>query len=244
MSSSIEVSEEAGVRYLHFGSEWVQGAMRVRRPFELELEYTREMMGCLMFESAPGWPQNALLIGLGAGSLAKFLYRHRPACRLTVVEIDPRVVGVASTQFHLPHDPSRIDIIIDDGAHFVSTTSRNFDLILVDGFDAEARAGELITETFYRHCRERLNDEGMLVANLFGRTRGHKASFIGLWHAFEENAIAFPSSDAGNSIALARKGAPLMLDVSELKAAAIALKETTGLNLRPTLTRIEQALAK
>ena len=25
----IEVSEEAGVRYLHFGSDWVQGAMRI-----------------------------------------------------------------------------------------------------------------------------------------------------------------------------------------------------------------------
>ena len=29
---SIEISEEAGVRSLHFGSDWVQGAMRVRRP--------------------------------------------------------------------------------------------------------------------------------------------------------------------------------------------------------------------
>ena len=29
--NSIDVSEAAGVRYLHFGSEWVQGAMRIAR---------------------------------------------------------------------------------------------------------------------------------------------------------------------------------------------------------------------
>ena len=29
---SVDISEEAGVRYLHFGSDWVQGAMRIARP--------------------------------------------------------------------------------------------------------------------------------------------------------------------------------------------------------------------
>ncbi|MEY3201116.1 MAG: hypothetical protein RIR70_666 [Pseudomonadota bacterium] len=237
-AASIEVSEESGVRFLHFGSEWVQGAMRIQRPFDLALEYTREMMGCLLFNEAPDWPRRALLIGLGAGSLTKFLYRHRPGCQITVVEIDPRVVGVAHSQFKLPHDPARIEIVIDDGAHFVRDTAQTFDLILVDGFDENAQAGALVSEAFYRDCRARLNDEGMVVANLFGRTRGHKASFIALWQAFEENAIAFPSSDAGNSIALARKGAPLVVDLEALKPAALALKKSTGLNLSATLGRL------
>ena len=34
---SVDISEEAGVRYLHFGSDWVQGAMRIARPWALEL---------------------------------------------------------------------------------------------------------------------------------------------------------------------------------------------------------------
>ena len=48
MDSHIDISEEAGVRYLHFGSSWVQGAMRIARPFALELDYTREMMTPLL----------------------------------------------------------------------------------------------------------------------------------------------------------------------------------------------------
>ena len=75
-SHSIEISEEAGVRFLHFGSEWIQGAMRVRKPDALELEYTREMLACLLWRDWSLWPREVLLIGLGAGSLVKFLHRH------------------------------------------------------------------------------------------------------------------------------------------------------------------------
>ena len=46
---SLDISEEAGVRSLHFGSDWVQGAMRIRKPDALELEYTREMLACLLW---------------------------------------------------------------------------------------------------------------------------------------------------------------------------------------------------
>jgi spermidine synthase len=38
MTLSIDIREESGVRTLHFGSEWIQGAMRIARPWNLELE--------------------------------------------------------------------------------------------------------------------------------------------------------------------------------------------------------------
>lgn len=94
--NSIDVSEAAGVRYLHFGSEWVQGAMRVARPFALELEYTREMMLPLLLAPDEGWPPRVLAIGLGAGSVVKFLHRYCPQSSITVVEIDPRMRPVSS----------------------------------------------------------------------------------------------------------------------------------------------------
>ena len=79
----LEISEEAGVRSLHFGSEWIQGSMRIRRPFALELAYTREMMACLLLRPDADWPRRTLLIGLGAGSLAKYIYRHLPQTKIT-----------------------------------------------------------------------------------------------------------------------------------------------------------------
>jgi len=83
-NNSIDISEHAGVRYLHFSAEWIQGAMRIQRPNALELAYTREMMAGLLLREAP-WPKDVLLIGLGAGSLAKFFYHKLPETRITVV---------------------------------------------------------------------------------------------------------------------------------------------------------------
>ncbi|MGI4860168.1 MAG: spermidine synthase, partial [Janthinobacterium lividum] len=62
----VTFSELAGVRYLHFGTEWVQGAMRLRKPFELELEYAEQMMGWLLFLDAPA---RVTQLGLGAAAL-------------------------------------------------------------------------------------------------------------------------------------------------------------------------------
>ena len=70
---SIQVSEEKGVRYLHFGSRWVQGAMRIGRPWALELEYTRLMMMPLVVHHGRDWPASVLQIGLGSASFTRFL---------------------------------------------------------------------------------------------------------------------------------------------------------------------------
>ena len=77
MSFSIDIREEAGVRTLHFGSDWIQGAMRIARPWNLELDYTREMMTSLLLREESRFPRRVLLIGLGAASLTKFLYRNQ-----------------------------------------------------------------------------------------------------------------------------------------------------------------------
>lgn len=90
MSFPIDIREAAGVRTLHFGSDWIQGAMRIARPWRLELDYTREMMASLLLRDDARFPRNVLLIGLGAASLTKFLYRYYPQTKLTVVEIEPR----------------------------------------------------------------------------------------------------------------------------------------------------------
>lgn len=237
----IDISEEAGVRYLHFGSDWVQGAMRIARPWSLELDYTREMMTALLLRPESNWPRNALLIGLGAGSLTKFLYRNRPQTRLTVVEIEPSVVAAASFHFKLPEENERFHIEIGDGADYIAQAKREFDLILVDGFDADARAGALDTLPFYLNCGARLSAQGILAVNLLSRRKDFRASIGRLEEAFDGRALAFPSCDSGNAIAFAARGDAIQLTLDELKQGAEALRRETSLNLLPTLTRLARA---
>lgn len=241
MTIPIDIREEAGVRTLHFGSEWVQGAMRIARPWNLELEYTREMLAGLLLRDAP---RKILLIGLGAASLVKFLYRHYPLARLTVVEIEPAVVAAARQFFRLPEDRQRIHLVIGDGAEYVlNNKGKKFDLILVDGFDDKARAGALETLPFYQACRSNLSNNGIMAVNMLTRGRNFKRVSAHITEAFDDHALVFPSCESGNALVLAAAGDPITISLDDLKENALALKETTGLNLLPTLARLAQAKA-
>jgi spermidine synthase len=239
-NNSIEISETAGVRYLHFSADWIQGAMRIQRPNALELSYTREMMAGLLLREPP-WPREALLIGLGAGSLAKFIYHKLPATRITVVEIDPQIEIIARLHFKLPDDPARMRIIIADGAEYMLKEGKNFDAIYVDGFDKNGRAGVLDTLPFYQACRARLTDSGLLAVNLLGRSRGFQASAGRIETAFDGRALVCPSCDSGNSIAFATCGETLAVSLDELIARADQLKDETGLNLTSMIPRLQNA---
>ncbi len=236
MTIQIEISEHAGVRYLHFGSTWVQGAMRIARPWNLELEYTREMMASLLLRDAP---RKVLLIGLGAASLTKFLYRNYPLAHLTLVEIEPAVVAAARQFFKLPDDPQRINLVIGDGAEFVLSCNKRFDLILVDGFDQNAHSGALETMQFYQGCRACLNDNGIMAVNLLTRGRGNIEKRIAT--AFDDRIFALPSSESGNVIIFAASGETIEISLDDMKESALVLKEETGLNLLPTLARLIEA---
>lgn len=246
MTTPIDISEKKGVRYLHFGSEWVQGAMRINNPKALQLGYTRDMMAGLLLRDAEQscrgpWPRNALLIGLGAASLTKFLYYQCPQTRIEIVEIEPRVVMAARQFFALPPEDERLTIHIDDGVHYTATSNRHFDYILVDGFDQNARAGGLDTLPFYQAAWARLSEQGIMSVNLLGRSRGYKKSLEHILTTFHDRALAFSSSDSGNVIALAARGEIIDLPVHDIRERAVKLKQTTGLDLLATVTRLEEA---
>ena len=234
---SIEVSEQSGVRYLHFSADWIQGAMRIKRPNLLELAYTREMMAGLLLREAP-WPQNVLLVGLGAGSLPKFIYHKLPATKITVVEIDPQVEIIARLHFKLPDDPLRLRVLIDDGAHFMLQDGESYDCILVDGFDKEGKAGVLDTQPFYRACRARLTSGGLLSVNLLGRNQGFSASKERIAAAFDGRAFVFPSCNSGNAVAFARDVEPVDVLYGELMERAQVVLRQTGLDLGTTVQRL------
>src|SRR5471032_1321274 len=95
----VTLSEQDGVRFLHFGSEWVQGAMRIRKPDWLELEYAQQMMASMLFNDQP---QHMVQLGLGTGALTKFCYRQFQQARVTAIELNPSVITICASMFKLP----------------------------------------------------------------------------------------------------------------------------------------------
>ena len=90
-NDEVEVSESNGVRYLHLGSDTVQSAMRIARPNELVLAYTKTMMAFLLFQRENS---RMLIIGLGGGSLVKFIYHNLPESKITVIEKNQKIIGL------------------------------------------------------------------------------------------------------------------------------------------------------
>ncbi len=237
--ASIEVREEDGVRYLQFGSSWVQGAMRLDDPWGLELEYTRDMMFPLLLREGTRWPASALVVGLGAASVTRFLYRHFPRIAQTVVEYEPAVVDAARAYFRLPAERARLRITVDDGADYMVSSDRRFDWLLVDGYDAKGRAGALDTLAFYCNCRARLADDGIATFNFLTWRHALRGSLERLRAAFGADHVrALPVCESGNVVALASTGAPLASSDAALKRAATRLRVRTGLDLAPLLRRI------
>ncbi|WP_230968912.1 fused MFS/spermidine synthase [Nitrogeniibacter aestuarii] len=240
MDNPIDIREEGGVRYLHFGTDWVQGAMRIRTPFALELAYTREMLTALLLHDGP-WPRRILSIGLGAGSLAKFIYRKLPDSHHTIVEIEPRVAAIAQSCFNLPRPDSRMALEIEDGLAFMEHTTDQWDLVLLDAYDHDVKTGPFTSIDFYRTVKSRLSDQGVLSINLFNRARRYESTTSRLGYAFDDRAIHFPSTDEGNYIGLAFNGERVQSDEATLRTRAEVLKEDTGLDLRPVIARLLSA---
>jgi spermidine synthase len=225
----VEVTEERGMRVLHLGSQAIQSAMRVSRPWDLELAYTRAMMGFVMFKQAP---QEVLMIGLGGGSLAKFIRKQRSQTRITAVEIDPRVIAAARTHFELPGNDATLNVIEGDGALYVRQHPASADVILLDGFDAGNQVEALATQTFYAACRRVLKPGGVLVVNLWGRDSNFAEYLARLSRAFDGEVGWISVQNKTNIIvfAFAEPGAPARLE--EARPRLDALSKRWGLDLR------------
>lgn len=156
--------------------------MRISRPWDLELAYTRAMMAYLLFHDSP---DAVWMIGLGGGSLAKFIRKFRPQTHVTAVEIDERIIAAARAYFELPPDDDRLQVIHGDGAMYVARHRASADVILLDGFDHGNQVEALATEAFYAACRRALRPQGVLVVNLWGRDPQFNAYFERLLRAFD-----------------------------------------------------------
>ncbi len=231
----VEISERNDIRFLHLGGPAVQSAMRIKEPYALDLEYTRAMMAFLLFHRAP---RDIALIGLGGGSIAKYIHRHLPECRLTALEINPEVVAAARAYFLLPQDDERLSVITGDGAAFVHAHPDSQDVLLVDGYDAKRIVEALSSPEFYRACKAMLRPGGVAVFNLWGSDEYYPRYFDRLARAFGEHVLQLPAEKKGNIIVFAfRKPLP-PVGMAQLMREANRLETLLDLEFEAFVTRM------
>jgi spermidine synthase len=224
------VSEQAGTRYLHFDSPWIQGAMDLSDPQRLVLSYTEQMMAWLLFFEPP--PDVVIgQLGLGAGSLTRFCHHHLPH-PLVVVERNPAVVKVCAQYFRLPG--RRLRVVEQDAQKWVCdrANSATLGVLMVDLYDTDALGPVCDSAQFYRGCAQTLTGPAMLSVNLFGKHESFEHNIRELSRAFEGRLLLLPPVEEGNQIVLAFKGPPISATRAELMQRAHWLEQRFGLPAR------------
>ena len=232
---AVTLSEEDGVRYLHFGTPWVQGAMRIARPWQLELAYQQQMMACALFIARP---ERIVQLGLGAAALTKFCYRNLPAAQISAVEISPQVIDTARRSFALPPDDERLEVVQADAREYLGDRRRagRTDWLQVDLYDAAARGPVFDDAEFYELCRRVLRRPGVACFNLFGSR--FDPSFRAISNTFDDRVLVLPAVDEGNHVVFGFNGPRLDEPMAAVKRRAQALETAWRLPFRRWLQEL------
>jgi spermidine synthase len=219
--SHLQVIDAGPTRTLVFvhddGHRIVESRYRPDAPDLLDVAYTRVMFASYLFRREQ---RRCLIIGLGGGSMVRFLRRFFPDVAIDVVEIDPLVVEVAAKYFEVK-PTERVRIITRDARDFILRSHELYDVIYLDAFLAESGGTdstgvplELRTLEFFGQVRQRLRPEGLVVSNI--HERPSTPSDIKTLGTGFPSVYVFPVPDTGNIIVVSSLS-PRRVDRAELE---------------------------
>jgi spermidine synthase len=207
---------------------FVQGAMSLSDPSSLALDYTRSALVSLAFLDRT--PARVLCLGLGTGSMPRFLAERYPALEIDVVEIDPEVQPLAERYFRFRPGP-RLRVVVADAADFVRLTHEPYDLVVLDACFGPDPPPQLATPGFFRSFRDLLAPGGVLVANLASPALAPSVrKLLSTMRGEFPSVEAFLVPNAANLVAIAGSPAP---DAGKLasRAARITSERRLGFDL-------------
>ncbi len=163
-----------------------QSSMDLLYPARLVFHYERLMSLALAMSRRS---VNALLLGLGGAAMWRFIRAYLPDCSPTLIDADETIVAIARRWFYLKQS-----VVLDTAQRFLAGTSAQYDVILVDLYDADGPADS--DEVFWTRCLDSLAPGGCLANN---------------WADFAVNPHVRPMADALSLVAQARGLEPIFV---------------------------------
>jgi spermidine synthase len=157
-----------GVRSFH-GAGKIQASTQ---PVDMRLQRMLGHLPALVHKK----PESVLVVACGAGVTAGSFVLHPGVKRVVICDIEPLVPTIVTPMFgkenyHVvdgidrenPHavNGKQVEVVYDDGRHFLRTTHEKFDIITSDPIDPWVKGcAALNTEEYYQLCRDHLNPGG------------------------------------------------------------------------------------
>lgn len=107
---------------------------------------------------------DVLCIGMGVGIVPMRFARE--GARVDVVEINPAVLPMAKRFFDF--EPEKLNLVFTDGRHFLNSSQKKYDAIILDAFLGDSTPSHLMTQEAFRTMQRHLKPGGTLVINSFG----------------------------------------------------------------------------
>ena len=222
--SIVEVTESGGVRSLHLGTVTIQSSMKVKSPYELQLAYSRGMMGFLLFSDKV---KHVLSIGLGGGSVPKYIHQFCPEISQTIIEINPQIINIARSHFFVPDNDEKFSVIEGDGIAYLANNRASADVLMIDAFDAHGIPPDFCSQEFFDSCEMALTNDGIFVINLWGSDRNFDIYLRRIEQSFDakgkSSVLILPTGKPGNIVVFGFKGA-LVLHIVNLRERAKVLE--------------------
>jgi len=166
----IQVVDEGDLRVLRLneGHAWHSLYQKDRYIFNAVWDY-------YLFPPLLNNTQEALFIGLAAGTAARQYAHFFPMLKMDGVELDPAIVEVGKQYFGLQQVPN-LQIIVQDGRVHLATTQKKYDTILIDAYKQPYIPFHLTTQEFFAEAKNHLNKHGLVAINV-GSTK-HDAEIL------------------------------------------------------------------
>lgn len=188
-----------GTRDGQSGEETIQSRLNIQRPLHLSSPYTKAMLLPLFGRPAP---KKILAVGLGGGRLQMFLHHMYPDVEIHTVEIDPIVYQVSVRFFGFSRESDRQHVFFSDARDFLRECQADskYDVILLDAYQAGGAPLHLLSYEFYRDCRLRLEEDGVVISNLHDSSRSYQSARRTFAAAFRDTTTCAAST--GNVIVI------------------------------------------
>jgi spermidine synthase len=128
----------------------------------LQCQFTLGHLPMLLNKS----PKRVLVVGLGSGMTLGATSVHPSVEEVTLVELEPKVIGVAKTfekYNHFVLNNPKLKIVFNDGRNYLTTTENKFDVITADPIHPWFRgAGYLYTTQYFKLASDHLNPGGVV----------------------------------------------------------------------------------
>jgi spermidine synthase len=211
----IYVYQTKNSRVLSFDGKIYQSCMKLNNINGLHLGYTQAMMAGLFFIPTV---KTATIMGLGAGSMAKCLLSSFDELIVHAVEYREAVAKAAREYFYLP-DTDRLFIHSDDAINYIKNTDIKSDIIFSDLYNSQGMEPNQVQLSYLRDCKDALNQQGVLVLNIWHTTPKLREELDQLLALEFDNQLLSFDVDSGNTIVLAFKN-----DIPSINPEALLTK--------------------